>query len=101
MTKDMHGSNELIKNGEKSVRTFDEVLAYIKKLKNLEIEKNSINIPSNLVDVFSAISPNGSTIEDIMIKSKLNISDVSYKITFLEMYGLVEKDISEKFYRKI
>lgn len=69
-------------------------------LKKIKVNNNNVTVPEYLLDVFSAILPEGSVIEDIIIKSKSSISDVSYKLTILEMYDLIGKDINGKFYRK-
>lgn len=97
---DINGSNELIKNGEKSITSFEELSNYLEKVKNIKLPNEKTDIPEELLDVYISLSTVGKDINQISIETKLNIDEILYKLTLLEMQGLVEKSIGGVYVRK-
>ncbi len=97
---DINGSNELIKNGEKSITSFEELSDYLEKVKNIKLSNEKICIPEELIDVYISLNTVGKDINQISIETKLNIDEILYKLTLLEMQGLVKKSIGGVYVRK-
>lgn len=97
---DINGSNELIKNGEKSITSFEELSDYLEKVKNIKLPNEKTDIPEELLDVYISLNTVGKDINQISIETKLNIDEILYKLTLLEMQGLVEKSIGGVYVRK-
>ncbi len=97
---DINGSNELIKNGEKSITSFEELSNYLEKVKNIKLPNEKTDIPEELLDVYISLNTVGKDINQISIETKLNIDEILYKLTLLEMQGLVEKSIGGVYVRK-
>jgi DNA processing protein len=92
------GSNLLIKKGNRSVNSFKDVYDFLAENESLEIIYTNPVIPTELLDVYNAISENGNSVNDIYIKTNLNINDIQYKLVLLEMRGLIQKGIDGLFY---
>ena len=97
---DINGSNELIKNGEKSITSFEELSNYLEKVKNIKLPNEKTDIQEELLDVYISLNTVGKDINQISIETKLNIDEILYKLTLLEMQGLVEKSIGGVYVRK-
>lgn len=92
------GSNCLIRKGNKSVNSFKDVYDFLVKNEKLKINYINPTIPYELLDVYSAISESGGSVDDIYIKTKLSINDIQYKLVLLEMKGLIQKGVDGLFY---
>ncbi len=92
------GSNLLIKKGNRSVNSFKDVYDFLVENESLDIIYTNPVIPTELLDVYNAISENGNSVNDIYMKTNLNINDIQYKLVLLEMRGLIQKGIDGLFY---
>lgn len=90
----------MIKNGEKSITSFEELSNYLEKVKNIKLPNEKTDIPEELLDVYISLNTVGKDINQISIETKLNIDEILYKLTLLEMQGLVEKSIGGVYVRK-
>lgn len=90
----------MIKNGEKSITSFEELSDYLEKVKNIKLLNEKICISEELLDVYISLNTVGKDINQISIETKLNIDEILYKLTLLEMQGLVEKSIGGVYVRK-
>lgn len=95
---DYAGSNLLIKKGNKSINSFKDVYDFLLESEKLEISYTNPIVPDEFLDVYNAISKNGESINDIYLKTKLNINDIQYKLMLLEMKGFIQKGVDGLFY---
>lgn len=91
------GTNRLIKNGAKLVTCVDDILKDLKinseKNVNNKQEKTIkiVNVPEEYEKVYKSITKEPISIDEICKKTKLEISEVNYKLTMLELEGYIEK----------
>lgn len=91
------GTNRLIKNGAKLVTCVDDILKDLKinseKNVNNKQEKTIkiVNVPKEYEKVYKSITKEPISIDEICKKTKLEISEVNYKLTMLELEGYIEK----------
>lgn len=101
--KIINGSNNLIIEGEKCIRNALDILNYYpnNKFDNKKIiVKEKINVPENMLDVYETIDKKGKNIDDICKELKCNVSDILFKLTMLEMSGLIIQCPGKIFLRK-
>lgn len=91
------GTNRLIKNGAKLVTCVDDILKELKinSEKNVDNKQEKtieiVNIPKEYEEVYKSITKEPISIDEICKKTKLEISEVNYKLTMLELEGYIEK----------
>lgn len=90
----------MIRNGEKSIKSFEELSEYLNKVKNIKFLNKKVNIPEELLDVYISLNTVGKDINQISNETKINIDEVLYKLTLLEMEGLAEKSIGGEYVKK-
>ena len=80
------------------MNSFKDVYDFLVENESLDIIYTNPVIPTELLDVYNAISENGNSVNDIYMKTNLNINDIQYKLVLLEMRGLIQKGIDGLFY---
>ena len=91
------GTHRLIKTGAKLVTCVDDILKDLKinseKNVNNKQEKTIkiVNVPEEYEKVYKSITKEPISIDEICKKTKLEISEVNYKLTMLELEGYIEK----------
>lgn len=91
------GTNRLIKNGAKLVTCVDDILKELKinSEKNVDNKQEKtieiVNIPKEYEEIYKSITKEPISIDEICKKTKLEISEVNYKLTMLELEGYIEK----------
>lgn len=95
------GTNRLIKNGAHLVTELSDitdVFGYQESI-NTEIHKPKKNVPEEYLKIYKCIEENINTVNEIIKKLKINITEVNYKLTMMELENLILKD-NGKFYIK-
>lgn len=97
-------TNELIQKGAILVTKVEDILKEYDKLKfhKRKIKRNKIllDVPEELQDIYILIDDIPQSMDDIINKSKKNIHEINYKLTMLEMEGLIRILPGNKYVKK-
>lgn len=108
-SKNSVGTNELIKDGAYLITSYKDILDFygisedkeeIKKI-NLQILEKIDNLSDIEKNIYELITIEGTTVEFIIGKTKLEYGTVLSNLTFLEIKGLIKRIPGQKFALKI
>lgn len=96
------GTNRLIKHGAHLVTELSDITEKFDILNNVKLEKEKPKryVPEEYLEIYKCIENNINTVNEIIKKLGLSITEVSYKLTMMELDSLIYKD-SGKFYIKL
>lgn len=98
------GTNRQIQKGAKLVTTPQDIIEEL-KIKTEEIKENKekeieiINVPEEYLPVYKNITENPINIDELCKKTKMEISQVNYILTMLELEGYIEQLPGKNFVR--
>lgn len=95
------GTNRLIKRGAYLVTELSDILKKFNIVNNIKIEQveREKDISKEYLEIYNCIGDDINTSNEIMKKLKLNITEINYKLTMMELENLIYKD-NGKFYIK-
>ena len=97
------GTNRQIKNGAKLITTPEEIIEELniktEKIKEEEKVIEITNVPEEYLPVYKCISEKPINIDEICKKTKLEISNVNFILTMLELEGYIEQLPGKYFIR--
>ena len=95
------GTNELIKKGCYLVTCAQDIL---EKYEDIEFERRNVekkaNVSDEFLDIYNILSDEPISIEKILRQTKLNISEINYKLMLMELDGLITRFAREKLCKK-
>ena len=98
-------TNELIKKGCMLVTNAEDIVKQYKNIKfykrELDYNKNLINVPSELIDIYNVINEIPKDINEVKRITGKGINEINYKIMVLEIEGLIQELPGQKYIRKI
>lgn len=98
-------TNELIKKGCMLVTNAEDIVKQYKNIKfykrELDYNKNLINVPSELIDIYNVINEIPKDINEVKRITGKGINEINYKIMLLEIEGLIQELPGQKYIRKI
>lgn len=94
-------TNRLIQNGSKLVTKIDDIINSYPNIKFEKTQKKEPikNIPKELEDVYNVIEDIPQDINNIARKSRLSISEVSYKLMLLQLENLIIELPGQRYIR--
>ena len=95
------GTNRMIQQGAYLVTSPDYILNYFGYEKKVQIFQEEIKVEKYYEDIFRIIKNDPISIDEICILSKENIKDVNYKITMLEIDGLIKQVDGKRYVRNV
>lgn len=98
------GTNRQIKNGAKLVTTPEEIIEELNiKTEKIESREKVIeitNVPEEYLPVYKHISEKPINVDELCKKTKLEISNVNFILTMLELEGYIEQLPGKYFVRR-
>lgn len=104
------GTNKMIKNGASLLSGISDIFEEVNNKKIQEyrerykedkkVKNNQIRIPWGCKKIYNTVQNRLTSIDYIFSQSNESISDISYKLTLLELEGLI-KSMPGGFYKKI
>ena len=91
------GTNDLIKEGAILMTSANDVLMYFEE--RIDVNQKC-DLSDNEKNIYNVLGTHNLTIDEIALKSKMNISDVSQILFELEMKDLVVALSGERYERK-
>ena len=99
------GSNRLIKEGALVLLETSDILDELKIDKNNIIKENNTKIELSIAPeekiVYDCIGLQPITAEEILLKTKNEVSNMQYILTMLELRGLIERLSGQKYIRSV
>lgn len=97
------GTNRQIKNGAKLITTPEEIIEELniktEKIKEEEKVIEITNVPEEYLPVYKCISEKPINVDELCKKTKLEISNVNFILTMLELEGYIEQLPGKYFIR--
>lgn len=90
------GTNKLIQKGAKLVTNAQDIICEYSQLEFTETKKED-NVDKEYKDIFDILSIEPLNLDEIARKLKLDISEVIYKTTILEIEEKIKRVYGDKF----
>lgn len=95
------GTNRMIQQGAYLVTSPNDILKFFGYKENKVKIKEQMKVPKEYENILKVIKNDPISVDEICILSGLNIKDVNYKITMLEIDGFIKQVDGKRYIRNV